>query len=470
MSAQSAADYDSLRKADRSEQRRGVLAIVAGLALTGGFYAVVFATGWSALERYFLGHPVAVAATALFFVAVAILGTQFLFTRRQWRLFHIVADQELAPEQHSQRPSDQFRQEHEAGFVAQQWSETLNQLSASMKRSALVVRLKEVLLRQGGRGTSKHLADDLRELSARDADLAHDSFALVRIIVWAIPMLGFLGTVIGITQTLGGLDFSSGNAAVDNLKSGLYVAFDTTALGLVLSVVAIFLQFPVERSGQRLLAAIDERVGHLTGKHLPGDEAADNQFAMLAQLYEGIRVAVADSLANQTTLWRQTIDEAQTYWQQGHTAQSEAFLNAIEQTMVPALQTHADQLDQSAGENRQKLDESFYRWQQQLNAWQESMVTGAESMTRQQALLVDQADQAAQVRDQAATVLQLQNTLVTNIDALNSLNGRIDENLGAAAGHGMVDAMVLLARAVDQLNQALVENAHQSVDNPRHAA
>ena len=80
------------------------------------------------------------------------------------------------------------------------------------------------------RGTTRHLADDLRELSGRDADAAHDSLGLVRIIVWAIPMLGFLGTVIGITQTLGGLDFSNGAAAVDNLKSGLYVAFDTTAL------------------------------------------------------------------------------------------------------------------------------------------------------------------------------------------------------------------------------------------------
>ena len=46
------------------------------------------------------------------------------------------------------------------------------------------------------------------------SDANHDVLQLVRIIIWAIPMLGFLGTVVGITETLGGLDFSDGAAAV----------------------------------------------------------------------------------------------------------------------------------------------------------------------------------------------------------------------------------------------------------------
>ncbi len=157
------------------------------------------------------------------------------------------------------------------------WRTEIANLQLEVRNSHLVQRLEELLTRQTQRGSSKHLADDLRELSARDADAAHDSLGLVRIIIWAIPMLGFLGTVIGITQTLGGLDFSNGTAAVDSLKGGLYVAFDTTALGLVLSVIAIFLQFPVERGEQRLLAAIDARVGHLVSATLPSDDASDNQ-------------------------------------------------------------------------------------------------------------------------------------------------------------------------------------------------
>ena len=49
-------------------------------------------------------------------------------------------------------------------------------------------------------------------------------------------MLGFLGTVIGITQALGDLDpeelANSIQTAMDGLLSGLYVAFDTTAVAL----------------------------------------------------------------------------------------------------------------------------------------------------------------------------------------------------------------------------------------------
>lgn len=324
-------------------------------------------------------------------------------------------------------------------------------------------------MRQSGRGTSKHLADDLRELSARDADSAHESFALIRIIVWAIPMLGFLGTVIGITQTLGGLDFSNGQAAVDNLKSGLYVAFDTTALGLVLSIVAIFLQFPVERSEQQLLAAIDERVGYLTGTHLPGDEIVDNQFEMLAQLCDGVRAAVAESLSNQTKLWRQTIDEAQSYWQQAHEAQSRSFIGAVNETLVPALVNHAEHISDSARQNSERMDAQFDRWQSHLSSWQEVILAGAEAMTKQQALMLDQVDQAALVRDQAATVLRLQETLTHNVDLLQQANQQIDDNLAAAAGHGMADAMIVLARAVDVLTGEIAAKQADS-KNQRRAA
>ena len=433
----------------------GALAIAAGILFSGVFYAVVLVSSWAPLQRYFLGHPVAIAATVLFFVAIAILCKKFIETQGQWQQLRRATDQALSPQRQVASPEGEFRDRHDAGFVARAWSSDLSKLPRSLGRSHIVVRLKEVLMRQSGRGTSKHLADDLRELSARDADSAHDSFALVRIIVWAIPMLGFLGTVIGITQTLGGLDFSDGNAAVDNLKSGLYVAFDTTALGLVLSIVAIFLQFPVERSEQQLLSAIDERVGYLTGLHLPGDEAADNQFKLIANLCDGVRAAVAESLSNQTSLWRQTIDEAREYWQSAQETQAEGIVNAVEHTLTPALRDHATELQRVTDRQGEQIDSSFDRWRSQLDLWQQTIVAGAEAMTERQATLLDQVDQASHVREQASSVIFLQQALAANLSKLEETNQRIDENMGAAAGQGMADAMIVLARAVDVLTKEL---------------
>ncbi|QEG02066.1 MotA/TolQ/ExbB proton channel family protein [Stieleria maiorica] len=471
--SQNAGKFDSnqdSRVADHRDRLSGILAVAGGGVLAGLFYGVVYATSWGPLERYFLGHPVAIAATILFCIAVCILGLKAWATRLQWALLRRADDAALSPKRQLDSPTQEFRDRHDAGFVAQTWSSDLAKLPREVARCQLVVRLREVLMRQSGRGTTKHLADDLRELSSRDADSAHDSFALVRIIVWAIPMLGFLGTVIGITQTLGGLDFSNGNAAVDNLKSGLYVAFDTTALGLVLSIVAIFLQFPVERSEQQLLAAIDERVGYLTGLHLPGDEVADNQFELLAQLCEGVRAAVAESLSNQTTLWRQTIDEAQGYWQQAHNVQSQSFVDAVEQTLTPALRDHAQQMERSTQRNREQLEHQFDQWQLQLAAWQETIVAGADAMTKQHAVMLDQVDQAALVREQASSVLNLQQTLAANLNLLDETNRRIDENMGAAAGQGMADAMIVLARAVDVLTREMVAVKSNINHDARRAA
>lgn len=442
------------------------LAPTIGAALASGFYAFVTVMPFAILQRYFLGHPVAIAATILFCFALAILAVKWWGIQKQWRQVDRLQDNRLKPPTPASSPSGDFHNRHDAGHVARQWIESLTALPSSVRRSWLVSRLLELLSRQSQRGTTKHLSDDLRELSSRDADEAHDSLALVRIIVWAIPMLGFLGTVIGITQTLGGLDFSDGNAAVDNLKSGLYVAFDTTALGLVLSVLAIFLQFPVEKSEQRLLSEIDRRVGQLVSTVLPSDEAADNQYELVAQLCEGVRTAVAESLANQAQLWRGTIDEAQGYWQKAHETQVGSIVGAIETSLKPALERHARQIDDSAARNQERLHEHWLNWHEGINqwhesvaAWQESMSNGSLSLSQHHEKLIQQCEQLSEADSRTESVLQLQTALDANLERLRETNQQIDKNLGAAAGQGMADAMLVLARAVDVLTQHLPKKA-----------
>lgn len=428
------------------------------------------------MKRYFLGHPVAIAATVLFCFAVAILALKWLRVFGQWQSIDTLSDATLTPRIDDSSPAGKYHNQHDAGHVARGWLQSLAGMPAAIQNSWLVVRLGEVLARQSQRGTTKHLADDLRELSARDADDSHDSLALVRIIVWAIPMLGFLGTVIGITQTLGGLDFSDGNTAVAHLKSGLYVAFDTTALGLVLSVLAIFLQFPVEKSEQRLLAEIDRRVGYLVSNHLPSDEAADNQYELVAQLCEGVRVAVAESLSNQAQLWRETIDDAQKYWQQAHQTQADSIVRAVESTLAPALSHHAQMLEDAADRNSQRLHEHWLNWHEGINqwhesvaAWQQSMTSGCLALSKHHETIIEQCDKLSDTKSQTASLLTLQESLDANLKRLDETGKQIDKNLGAAAGQGMAQGMVVLARAIDLLTEALPKKSKQ-VDAPAKSA
>lgn len=460
-----------------SDSRQGIASASLGVLLAGGFYAIAVFVPWPPLQRYFLGHPVAIAATVLFCVALSILATKWWLVSRQWNHLTDLRDSDVSPNlgdvATAAAPADTYRWRHDLNHVAGQWMELLRELPGGTRSCQLVTRLREALQRQARRGNTKHLADDLRELSQRDADSAHDSYGLVRIIVWAIPMLGFLGTVIGITQTLGGLDFTDGTAAVDRLKSGLYVAFDTTALGLVLSVVAIFLQFPVERSEQRLLATIDGRVGPLLSDLLPGDEGANDPTHLIIELCDGIRTAVAESLAQQTHLWRQTIDEANQHWQEAHATGADEFATAVRETLSPALKEHAGSMDESIRFAGDRLERSAAQWQSTLEsnfnrllAEQESAIAGQAKMSDLQRQLIQRNETLSGLVGNTETLQAVQATLQTNLQTLAETH----RSVHAKDSGELASAMRVLAQAVDALHDRFSDGVTGTNRDHRRAA
>jgi hypothetical protein len=108
----------------------------------------------------------------------------------------------------------------------------------------------------------EHLAAE-----SRADDLRVDaSYSLVRVFVWAVPTLGFIGTVIGIGAAVG--SFSDTLEAASSLESmkesigsvtgGLGVAFDTTLLALVMSMLIMFPANAVQRIEETLLGRVDD--------------------------------------------------------------------------------------------------------------------------------------------------------------------------------------------------------------------
>ena len=72
-----------------------VVAALLGAALTIGFYVLVFLAPWQPLQRYFLGHPVAVAATTLFWFAIAVLISKWLGVSAQASQLETIRDEDL---------------------------------------------------------------------------------------------------------------------------------------------------------------------------------------------------------------------------------------------------------------------------------------------------------------------------------------------------------------------------------------
>ena len=86
--------------------------------------------------------------------------------------------------------------------------------------------------------------------NGRDTVMSDLTFTLARTMMWVIPILGFIGTVQGLSAAVGGFaEFLSGAAELTAIKGaiaevtiGLGVAFDTTFLALML---VTFVQFPL---------------------------------------------------------------------------------------------------------------------------------------------------------------------------------------------------------------------------------
>ena len=81
------------------------------------------------------------------------------------------------------------------------------------------------------------------------------SYNILRYIAWAIPSLGFIGTVLGIGAAL-----ANAGLGIDNIElvtHPLGMAFDTTLIALVESIVLMFFMYNMQHREEQLLNAID---------------------------------------------------------------------------------------------------------------------------------------------------------------------------------------------------------------------
>ena len=94
-------------------------------------------------------------------------------------------------------------------------------------------------------GQVSDVSEILRAESEEDVARHENSYALIHSFIWAIPVLGFIGTAIGLSIAIG--DFGSVLAGANDLSaikeslgavtSGLGTAFETTLVGLLLALL-----------------------------------------------------------------------------------------------------------------------------------------------------------------------------------------------------------------------------------------
>lgn len=94
-------------------------------------------------------------------------------------------------------------------------------------------------------GRVSDVSSILSDLAKNDANYVESSYILPHGLIWAIPVLGFIGTVLGLSQAVGGFGaVVSGGADLEALKGalggvtgGLATAFETTLIALVAALI-----------------------------------------------------------------------------------------------------------------------------------------------------------------------------------------------------------------------------------------
>lgn len=108
--------------------------------------------------------------------------------------------------------------------------------------------------------------DILRSQAENDESVMESSYSLISSFVWAIPVLGFIGTVLGLSSAIG--DFGSvlqGDGALEDIKAalqnvtgGLSTAFETTLQALVAALIIQLVLAFLKKAEQDFLDACSE--------------------------------------------------------------------------------------------------------------------------------------------------------------------------------------------------------------------
>jgi biopolymer transport protein ExbB/TolQ len=189
------------------------------------------------------------------------------------------------------------------------------------------------------------LDDQLRALADSDA-IAHDhGYSLIRLITWAMPILGFLGTVVGITGAIGGVTPEVLEQSLSQVTGGLAEAFDATAVALSLTMATMFLTSLVERQEQSLLETVDNFIDRSLAHRWQRDPADHAPvLAAVQNCTKAMTTSVEAVVQKQADVWAKALAEPERRAIQAQEHMLQQLFAGLKQAMEQTLQTHAQRL------------------------------------------------------------------------------------------------------------------------------
>jgi biopolymer transport protein ExbB/TolQ len=181
--------------------------------------------------------------------------------------------------------------------------------------------------RSSGIDGFQHVMELNREQSALDQEHEAGRFTLIRYILYLLPVIGFIGTVEGISKALANIskvlpmvkDLDGFMNNLTSVTSALQIAFDSTLLALFLSATLMFVQTTMLRRAEDLLSRIDRwivdaalmplsAVAKAGGPVDADTEGEEQRWDALLESIDEIARALGVGLGPQTERLQQAVD------------------------------------------------------------------------------------------------------------------------------------------------------------------
>ena len=384
--------------------------ILWGLLVSFGFFAglhsgvllrLPLGGDWQAFFlRYTAGHEIEYVETGMFFVALAALILKALDVAAQQKLL-------AAPLLGAAPAAPQTADDCPALLAG------LEVVPEATRQSYLWQRIRSAVEHVHDSGSADNLDEHLKYLADCDAAKSHGSYAFVRIVIWAIPIMGFLGTVVGITIAIANLSPEALEESLPQVTAGLGVAFDTTALALALATILMFAQYAVDRREGALLDGVERAAhGELAGRFERLSSGGDPQVAAVRRMADAVLKTVEHTVERQAALWQNSLDAAQLRWSETTTTAERQLVSSLTSAVADGLSAHASAVAQAGSD---ALSNSRALWMQV----QGSLERFSEVLLLQQGELGKQGEVLLRVVAETGQVRRLEEALNHNLAALS---------------------------------------------------
>ena len=228
-----------------------VFAFIIGLVLTALFYGVLFpfrGRGFQMIDMFFHGGAENRSSIPYYTVFLAMFSFAILFLKNMK-----LKVQQKALKVNIMPIDSSFSL---TPVTAREILDTMYEKVDIPARFILFDRVERAISNLKNLGSVSAVAECLTNQANNDDNYLSSSYTILKGFIWAIPVLGFIGTVIGLADAVGGFgkvvsegaDIEQLKASLGGVTGGLATAFETTLIALVLAMfVQLFMTFTLNK-------------------------------------------------------------------------------------------------------------------------------------------------------------------------------------------------------------------------------